>query len=144
MVNWGIVGTGAIAREFAISMGDSQESNLVAVASRTRKNADKFALKQNCIGIHGYKELIDNSQIEAVYIATPHTSHFELALYALNAKKSVLCEKPMTMHYEESKEAASHIKKSTIFFMEAILQLKKLTGSINKLLHKPFINQYCI
>ena len=81
MVNWGIVGTGAIAREFAISMGDSQESNLVAVASRTRKNADKFALKQNCIGIHGYKELIDNSQIEAVYIATPHTSHFELALY---------------------------------------------------------------
>ena len=76
MVNWGIIGTGAIARAFAISMGDSQESNLVAVASRTRKNADKFALKQNCIGIHGYKELIDNSQIEAVYIATPHTSHF--------------------------------------------------------------------
>ena len=139
MVNWGIIGTGAIARAFAISMGDSQESNLVAVASRTRKNADKFALKQNCIGIHGYKELIDNSQIEAVYIATPHTSHFELALYALNAKKAVLCEKPMTINATETMVLIDSARRNKVLLMEAFMyRFHPQTEKIREIVREEF------
>ena len=102
MVNWGILGTGMIARALAVSMQDSRGSQLKAVASRSIEKAEKFSEKYGCSALEGYENLFNDIEIDAIYVATPHDSHFDLTLAALKAKKSVLCEKPMTLNSTET------------------------------------------
>ena len=76
MTNWGILGTGNIAKTFALAIKETNESALLAVGSRSKDSADLFASNYNCIGLDDYQKLLDNKDINAVYISTPHTSHF--------------------------------------------------------------------
>jgi len=94
MINWGILGTGLIARALAVSMQDSIDSNLLAAASRTIENAEKFGSKYNCLSVQGYENLIKNEEIQAIYIASlrksgmpvetkmnkPNLSHLKVSL----------------------------------------------------------------
>jgi len=102
MLNWGVVGTGNIAKSFAVSLQDSQESQLIGVAGSSKKKAEEFAKTFKCRFFADYQNLLAQKAIQAVYIATPHTSHFDLSLLALEKGKSVLCEKPMTMNSTEA------------------------------------------
>ena len=97
IVRWGIVGTGGIASAFAREFPHVENGRVVAVGSRTQGGADRFAREHDVARAHGsYHALYDDPEVDAVYVATPHSLHAENAADALRAGKAVLCEKPMT------------------------------------------------
>lgn len=96
-VRWGIIGLGRIAREFAHDLQFVDGASLAAVASRSAVNAQAFAAEFGAARALGdYQALWDADDVDAVYIATPHTSHLEQTLTSIAAGKAVLCEKPLT------------------------------------------------
>ncbi|HNY17689.1 MAG TPA: Gfo/Idh/MocA family oxidoreductase [Treponemataceae bacterium] len=124
-IRWGIVATGGIAAKFAeacsFESSRTGRSVLAAVASRDRKKAAEFAEKWH-IGRHygSYDELFADPAIDAVYIATPHSSHAALSIAALEAGKAVLCEKPVSLNLAEFRPVVETAKRKNRFFMEAM------------------------
>ncbi len=95
---WGIVGLGTIAHEFA-EIFNQETSELTAVASRTSEKAEKFAHRYNIPKAYGsYQEMLDDAEIDIIYIAVPNKQHIDHILAALEAGKHVLCEKAITMN----------------------------------------------
>ncbi len=95
---WGILGTGGIARTFAAAIGASSSGRLVAVGSRELDRAAAFAREFGAERSHGsYAALVTDPDVQFVYVGTPHTTHVELAVAALEAGKHVLCEKPIAV-----------------------------------------------
>ena len=108
-VQWGNIGPGAIATNFAAGLGECDSGELVAIASRSAERlagfGDKFAIApQKRYG--SYAELIADSEIDAVHIATPHPFHAQLAIDAMRAGKHVSLEKPMALNNAEAAELA--------------------------------------
>ncbi|GGE24755.1 Gfo/Idh/MocA family protein [Psychroflexus planctonicus] len=120
-LNWGIIGLGKMARIFAEDLVQVETARLYAAASRTIDKATAFATDFNAEKAYSsYEELIEDEKIDVVYIATPHAFHFDLAMQSLRAKKHVLCEKPMCMNVQQTKELIAEAKKQKRFLMEAI------------------------
>jgi len=119
MINWGIVGTGSIAKTFAAAISET-DSTLHAVASSSGR-AKTFAKKYNCVAYEGYDQLINDPDIHAIYVATPHPSHFDITLNALSNKKAVLCEKPMTMNATQTMILIDASRKNNTLLMEAFM-----------------------
>ncbi|HKT43845.1 MAG TPA: Gfo/Idh/MocA family oxidoreductase [Gaiellaceae bacterium] len=102
MVKWGIVSTADINRKVIPGAHASDRVDLVAVASRDRARADAYALEWEIPRAYGsYEELLDDPDIEAVYISLPNTLHVEWSIKAMEAGKHVLCEKPFTRNPAE-------------------------------------------
>jgi len=76
-IQWGILGTGSIAKAFADALQET-DGELIAVASNKASRAKEFSATYNCLPLEGYENLISLSELDAIYVATPHTSHFEL------------------------------------------------------------------
>ena len=139
MINWGIFGTGMIARALAVSMIESEGSKLKAVASRSIEKAERFAEKYNCLPIEGYENLLKDDEIDAIYVATPHDSHFDLALASIEAKKSVLCEKPMTINSTEAMVLIDAGRSKGVLLMEAFMyRTHPQTDKIRELVETEF------
>ena len=119
-IKWGILGTGAIAKAFADALQET-EGELVAVASQSLNRAEDFSKSYNCSAIEGYQSLISLPEVEAIYVATPHTSHFELSAECLRNKKAVLCEKPMTINATETMALIDISRKNNTLLMEAFM-----------------------
>lgn len=121
IINWGIIGLGSIANKFAQDLITLNDSNLYAVASRTQDKADAFAKKYNASKAYSsYESLVKDSNIDAIYIATPHTLHKENTLLCLNHSKAVLCEKPFAMDLNEVEEMIAKAKEKNLLLMEAL------------------------
>ncbi|OXA76319.1 Predicted dehydrogenase [Flavobacterium aquidurense] len=119
-INWGIIGLGNIANQFAADLVLIEEANLIAVASRNLDKANEFAKQYNCQkAYNSYEALLADDQVDIVYIATPHDSHAELSIKALENGKHVLCEKPMALSYTDAVRMIEASKKYNKFFMEA-------------------------
>ena len=119
--NWGIIGLGRIAHSFAKAVEIVDKTKVFAVASRSLSKAQDFANKYNAPYYYGsYEEIIQNKEIDAVYIATPHALHCENAIMCLENKIPVLCEKPFAMNSKEVKKMINSAKKHNTFLMEAI------------------------
>jgi predicted dehydrogenase len=119
--NWGIIGPGRIAQQFADGLKVLEDAALYAVASTSPERATAFAEKYGGEKTYAsYEALAADPQVDAIYIATPHRFHFENIMLCLNAGKPVLCEKPLTVNAAETKILieTSHAKK--IFLMEAL------------------------
>ncbi|ALS99915.1 Gfo/Idh/MocA family protein [Lacimicrobium alkaliphilum] len=120
-INWGIIGAGRIARTFARDMAFVPHSRILAVASRQLSDAAKFAREHNITeAIEGYQALFEHTDIDAIYIATPHNFHFEQTKAALQAGKHVLCEKPITISTAQCIELSGLAKARNCFLMEAM------------------------
>jgi predicted dehydrogenase len=120
-VRWGILGTGKIARAFAAALKDTPGAVLAGVASRSTDSAQAFGREFGAAASYGsYQALADASDIDIVYIGTPHPVHAENALMALNAGKGVLCEKPFTMNRREAAEVVALARSRKLFLMEAM------------------------
>lgn len=142
MIKIGIIGLGNIARRFEISMRYVKNAKIYAIAS---KNDDKIAYFQSIlpdvISYHHYQDLIDDPNIDAIYIALPHALHFQWAKAALNHHKHVLCEKPSTLSVKDTKNLIHFAKSNGCIFMEAMKtrfipfnqQLKNDLKSIGKI-----------
>ncbi|QVY65445.1 Gfo/Idh/MocA family protein [Polaribacter sp. Q13] len=120
-IKWGIIGLGNIAQKFAKDLATVENAELVAVASRSQENADKFALKYNSKKAYAsYSDLANDAEVDAVYIATPHSFHKEHAILCLQHKKAVLCEKPFAMNLQEVEEMIAVAKENNVLLMEAL------------------------
>ncbi|GAB3406543.1 Gfo/Idh/MocA family oxidoreductase [Massilia agilis] len=120
-VRWGIIGTGKIARAFASALKDTPGAVLTAVASRTLESAQRFAAEFEIEWAYGaYQDLADSTDVDLVYIATPHTMHAQNALMALNGGKGVLCEKPFAMNLREAEQVVALARSKKLFLMEAM------------------------
>ena len=120
-INWGIIGLGNIAHQFASDLNLLDSSNLYGVASRSLDKAKEFAIKHSSTKYYGsYEALAKDPEIDIVYIATPHTFHFENTMLCLKKGKSVLCEKPMGMNAKQVKEMIAEAKSGHLFLMEAM------------------------
>lgn len=120
-IRWGIVGAGRIAKTFANDIKLAEHATLVAVASRNLDSALDFANEYSIETAYGsYAELFASTEIDAVYIATPHTHHKEQSIAALRAGKHVLCEKPATITPQELEEVITVAKDERRYFMEGM------------------------
>lgn len=119
-IKWGIIGLGNIASQFAADLLLVEDSELTAVASRDIAKAEQFAEKFNALRMYNSYDLIfEDSDVDIIYIATPHNSHAALAIKALENGKHVLCEKPMSLSFKDAERMIEASKKHNKFFMEA-------------------------
>ncbi|WP_337968956.1 Gfo/Idh/MocA family oxidoreductase [uncultured Flavobacterium sp.] len=119
-IKWGIIGLGNIANQFASDLLLLEDAEIFAVASRNKDKAIEFANKYNCPKAYdSYDALFKDDQVDIIYIATPHDSHAELSIKALENGKHVLCEKPMSLSYKDAIRMIEASKKHNKFFMEA-------------------------
>lgn len=119
-IKWGIIGLGNIAHQFANDLMLVEEAELIAVASRNLEKAQEFAEKYNCKKAYdSYDAIINDPEIDILYIATPHNSHAALTIKALQNNKHVLCEKPLALNYDDALQMINASKENNKFFMEA-------------------------
>ena len=120
-INWGIIGPGNIANAFAHSIKYCEKSNLISVFGRNEEKVNNFADKFNIKPYAKFEDFISSKEIDAVYIATPHNSHYFFSLEAIKNKKHILCEKPLTMNHLESMVLLNLAKEAKLFLMEAYM-----------------------
>ena len=105
-VNWGILSTADINRKVIPGLRASEKAELIAVASRDQQRADEYAGEWEIDRAYGsYEALLDDADVEAVYISLPNTLHCDWSIRAVEAGKHVLCEKPMSRHVGEVQAA---------------------------------------
>jgi predicted dehydrogenase len=121
IIRWGILGCGRIAKKFASDLQYVEGAELIALASRSVDTATKFAEEYPAKHIHGsYEALVNNEEVDAIYIATPHAMHHEHTLLCLNHGKAVLCEKAFALNSRQVREMIEASKKNNTFLMEAL------------------------
>lgn len=120
-IRWGIIGLGNIANKFAADLLTVDGVELYAVASRSQQKADNFAKKYQASKAYNcYETLASDANIDAVYIATPHSLHKENALLCLQQGIAVLCEKPFAMNADEVNSMIAAAQKNNVLLMEAL------------------------
>ena len=121
-MKWGILAPGTIAAKFAATVRAMESSGeyITAAASRTLAKAESFAAEYGIPSAYGsYEELVRDPDVEAVYIASPNSLHYEHAMLCLNHGKHVLCEKPFALNAEEAAELYRAAEEKGLFIMEA-------------------------
>jgi len=123
-INWGIIGAGRIAGKFATDLATLQHANLYAIASRSEIKAADFAQNYGFQKAYGsYEAMLQDPEVQAVYIATPHVYHCQNTLMALDYKKAVICEKPFAMNTKEVQQMIAKAKANDTFLMDALWTL---------------------
>jgi predicted dehydrogenase len=118
---WGILGTGAIARQFVEGLGHLPEAEALAVGSRSEASAEMFARERGIPQRYGsYEELAADPDVDVVYVATPHPFHAGNAELCLEAGKAVLCEKPFTLNAAEAERVVGLARERGLFLMEGM------------------------
>ena len=123
-IRWGIIGPGSIANNFADGLAQSQTGKLVAIASRDAARRAAFGDKYGIAAAQrhaDYAAILSDTQVDAIYVATPHPWHAELAIAALRAGKHVLCEKPAGMNAAEVTAVTEVAAQQGRLFMEAFM-----------------------
>ncbi len=145
-LNWGVVGTGGIAADFAQATKKSIRANPVNVVGsspeKARAFADRWGIPRHAVSL---EELTRDPEVEAVYIATPHPLHHDQSIACIEAGKHVLCEKPMCLSLAETERVIGAARKARVFLMEAYMYrchplmrevLERLkSGAIGKIQH---------
>ena len=142
-IRWGIMGCGGIAGSFARDLALTKHGQLAAVGSRSKVKAKKFAAPYEGVRAHGsYEELVQDKNVDIVYVATPHPWHMDNTLLAIRAGKHVLCEKPIAMNARQTQRMITAAREKGVFLMEgmwarffpAMVQLRKwlAAGRIGK------------
>jgi predicted dehydrogenase len=120
-LRWGVIGTGGIAASFTADLSLTDSGSVVAVGSRSRAGADRFADRFGIERRHeGYEALVADPDVDVVYVATPHPMHRDNALLALEAGKPVLVEKAFTMNAPEAREVVAAARSRGLLAMEAM------------------------
>ena len=120
-VRWGIAGPGRIAAELAESFSQVDNGELVAVGSRSPQRAREFADRFGLPRVHGsYQALCEDPEVDAVYVATPHAQHAEIALAAIAAGKAGLVEKSFTCTVADTEQVIEAARAAGVFCMEAM------------------------
>ncbi len=117
---WGILGAGGIAGSFARDLATGGH-RIAAVGSRDAERARSFAERHSIPAAHaGYRALVDDPEVDIVYVATPHSHHLEHALLAIDAGKHVLVEKAFTTTGDDAQRLVDAARTKGVFAMEAM------------------------
>ena len=120
-LKWGIIAPGGIANKFADAVRDFTAGTVVAVGSRDAGRAADFAEGHGIPRSYGsYADLVADDDVEAVYVASPHSGHREHALLAINAGKHVLIEKALARNSTEVEDIFAAAQQKRVFAMEAM------------------------
>ena len=119
-IQWGILSTGTIAKHFASTAAKMADVSILAVASRSIESAQAFA---GSYGIErcydSYEALAADPDVDIVYVATPHSRHYEDMKLLIAAGKHILCEKSFTTDAAQAEEIFALAKEKGVFVMEA-------------------------
>lgn len=120
-IRWGIAGPGRMAAEMAQAFAAVPDGELVAVGSRSAGRAEAFAAAHGVPRVHAsYEALVNDPQVDAVYVATPHPQHTDITLAAIDAGKAVLVEKAFTATVEDTVAIVDAARSRGVFAMEAM------------------------
>ncbi len=121
MINWGIIGLGNMAQNFASAITETNNSSLVGIASHDKNRIKDFLNKFNYKNINtynNYEDIIKDKSINAIYIATLNNTHFDLIKKCSENNKNILCEKPLTLNYSEAVKVSDYITKNNVVIYE--------------------------
>jgi predicted dehydrogenase len=119
--HFAILGLGNIARKFAHDLALIDDAKLIAVGSRSLERAQAFARDFDAPYAAGsYAATFDGPRVDAVYIATPHVTHLELAIMCLKKGIPVICEKPMGLNLAEVEQVVRVARERKVYLMEAL------------------------
>ncbi len=120
-MRWGILSTGWIAEQFVTDLQHLPDAEAVAVGSRTPESARAFADRFGIPRAHGsWAALVDDPEVDAIYVATPHHAHFEASMLSLTAGKATLTEKPVTLDAAHAEKLVETARSNGVFLMEAM------------------------
>ena len=120
-IKWGILACGRIAKKFAADLQFVEGAELVAVASRDIEKAKAFAADFPAKHVVGsYEELVQLEDVDVIYVASPHSHHYEHTLLCLNHGKAVLCEKAFAINSKQAEEMVELARSKRVFLMEAL------------------------
>ncbi|SDP25911.1 Predicted dehydrogenase [Nakamurella panacisegetis] len=120
-LRWALVGTGNVAARFGLDLHLSERHELVAVHSRSPERGQAFAARVGAPDWHSdLHEMFGRSDVDAVYIAVPHTLHHVVATAAIDAGKAVLLEKPFTVTAAQARDLVERARSRRTFLMEAM------------------------
>ncbi|XP_076011388.1 trans-1,2-dihydrobenzene-1,2-diol dehydrogenase-like [Genypterus blacodes] len=122
-IRWGICGAGKISHDFTVALRTlpPEDHQVVAVAARKLEDAQAFAKTHSISRAYGsYDELARDQDIDVVYVGVIHPCHLSTSLLFMNAKKNVLCEKPLAMNSREVQQIIACAKMNDVFLMEAV------------------------
>jgi predicted dehydrogenase len=132
-LKWGILATGGIAETFARDLWPNPETRgvddiehvVVAAASSSSVERARAFLKEvrapdSAKAYGSYEELVRDSNVDIIYVATPHSHHFQNAMLCLEAGKNVLCEKAFTTNAKQTEFLIKKAKEKNLFLMEAV------------------------
>lgn len=133
-IKWGVMGTAYICERSTFpGMKLADNCEMYAIAGRSMEKANVFKEKYGFQKVYGsYEELIDDPEVEAVYIPLPNTMHYEWTIRALKKKKHVLCEKPIAPTMEQTKEMFAVAEENGVYLMEAFAYQ-----------HSPYVEAIC-
>lgn len=137
----GIIGAGWIAEKAAITLNGLADCECYAIASRSIDKAEAFCEKWKMIRAYGsYSELIADADVDLVYVATPHSHHFDVTREALLAGKPCLVEKAFMANYRQAKEIVDLAHDQKVFLAEAIwTRYLPVVGMVRELIGKGLI-----
>ena len=120
-MNIAFLGAGRIAHVLAKTMVQMEEVTLYAVAARDLDRAESFAAEYGFARAYGsYEEMLSDPAVELVYIATPHSHHFEHMKLCIDHGKAVLCEKSFTLNASQARQIAALAREKGVYVAEAI------------------------
>jgi dihydrodiol dehydrogenase / D-xylose 1-dehydrogenase (NADP) len=132
-LKWGILATGGIAESFARDLWPNPETRgvkdiehkvVAAASSSSAKRAEDFLKEvrapEGAKAYGSYKELVEDPNVDIIYVATPHSHHYQNARLCLEAGKNVLCEKAFTTNAAQLETLIKIAKEKNVFLMEAV------------------------
>ncbi len=141
-IRWGIIGPGGIARAFRDGVAASKSGKLVAIATREPNRPGLGETFPGARIVEGYQALLDDKDVDAVYIATPHPGHAEWAIKAAEARKHVLVEKPLALSAHEADAVFNAHAKAGTFAGEAFMyRLHPATVRLGEIIRAGTIGQ---
>ena len=142
-MNFGIIGAGRIAQKMAYTIMNMPEVNMYAIASRSIEKAMEYKEKYNMQVAYGsYEELVKDENVDVIYIATPHSFHYEQVKLCLENGKHVLCEKAFTANAKQAEELIKLSEKTGLFLGEAMwTRFMPLIYKLEEILEKKIIGE---
>ena len=142
MINVAIVGLGYISKRAALGVKYSNKANLYMAVSRNINKAKEFAKELEIDNVGTFNDMLNDKNIDLVYLCTSNNVHYEQIKDCLNNKKHVICEKPMVSSSKEIKELFSLAKLNNVFLMEAEKTLFNLVNqSIKEVIKSGIIGE---
>lgn len=145
-VRWGILGTGSISGVMAKAIHEAKLGELVAVGGRSQDKAQAFAREFMVPTCHdSYEAVLADPNVDVVYIGLPNHLHKEWIMRCAEARKHILCEKPLVTNLEDAQAALAAAKKANVFCMEALMyRCHPLTAKLVELIKQKVIGEVCL